>query len=1451
MKKILLILSLLISIYAQAQTPVSVFNYPGLNGSPGSCSNENENLIEIIGALSDYSVDGSIVSFANSATLATQLDACTFFFMTDMESQNPSDNSFFPVASAAVIKEWVNGGGVMVMTGTASSYDNDFLNKIFSWDLTQVSGSSWAKNTTNTSGTPFDAVAVASLPNLSATDAIKKNSVANFTTMWGTDDNATVAVIQYGSGYVIFMGFDFYNTGTGCPANSSDWVQKIIPAALEYATNLSSSSVDSITYTSAQYTYSFSQSGTSYYILVAGGSTAPSAAQVKAGTTYSGVSIVANGSRSTTANVDAIYNFTGLVYNTNYDIYMVTEYDDDGTDTFSSVDHANFSTLDNDIPIGSAIANQSVCFNTTVSGLALSITDEYPGNNTFIVTGTSSNTSIVENSGIAITGSGSTRSISITPKTDATGTCTITIKIVDSEGKENTTSFSVTVRSNFVIGSISSDQTICYNSKPALLNGIAPIGGNTPYTYQWQISTDNSTFTNIAGATSLNYQPDTLRSKTYYRALQSSASGCGSGETNTVTITTRGELIAGSISSNQTLCYNSTPTKLTGLAPTGGLAPYSYQWQSSDDGITFTNIAGATTLEFQPGSLIASTHYRLVQSSASGCGIATSNAVTITILNEFRAGSISGSPVLYYRTPPEKFIGVAPTGGIIPYTYQWQKSYDNVNFANIYGATSLDYQAGGESQTTYFRLLQNSASGCGNGITNTITMVVFPEFKAGSIGEDQEIVYNTVPAKIIGEKPRGGRYPYTYQWQNSADGTTFTDIIGATNLDYQPGVLTSTTYYRLIQSSAYDYADEATNTVKVTVYPVFMVGSIKGDQSICSNTSPSELMGIEPTGGDMSYTYQWQSSMDNITFTDITGATSLNYQPGVLTATTQYQCIQTSAFGNGEGITNKITVTVYPEFFVGSISTDQSICYNTAPNELIGIAPTGGNGLYTYQWQSSTDNVIFTDIPGATSMNYQPGALTGSTYYQLVQSTTIGCDELITNKVIITVYPEFFVGSISTDQTICYNTVPNELVGVAPTGGNGSYTYQWQSSTDNSTFTDIPGATSLNYQPGALMATTNYQLIQAPTSGCGGLTTNTVTITVYPEFMVGSITGNQSICNNSIPNELFGTSPTGGNGSYTYQWQSSTDNSTFTDISGATDLNYQPEALTATTYYQLVQSSTAPCSDVLITNKVTIIVYAEFAVGSISANQTICYNTAPAELIGTSPTGGNENYTYQWQRSTDNVSFTDISGATDLNYQPEALAATAYYQLIQASGCGVFTTNKITITVRPMLVKPVIVEKKIAGRVSILMVDNTQNLYYDYLWTYSDGSALPIDLVADKQFLTLPVQYMNASYMVTVFDENACGGTSMIKTVTSAQMFSSVYPTVSNGNIKLDLTGPETGRIQVRIFNEMGNLFKTLQIEKISNTESIPILINDLEDGTYMIEVTINSFREVHRVFIR
>ncbi|MBU1014582.1 MAG: T9SS type A sorting domain-containing protein [Bacteroidetes bacterium] len=309
-------------------------------------------------------------------------------------------------------------------------------------------------------------------------------------------------------------------------AGSLAEINDIIAAVAAAATNVS--------YTSFDYNYSYHQSGTAYTIVVPDGSTAPTAEQIKAGVDYTGATVLIDTSYVITENVDTTICFTGLTINTCYDIYTVTEY---GTPVseFSVIKKTNTCTLENDAPVGSLIADQTTCFNTAITGLALNITDEYPGDETFTVTGTSSNTNIVENSGISITGTGASRSISITPKTGASGTCTITIGINDSEYSpappslkngvihQTTVTFDVTVRNDFTPGAIlTTGEAICYGSgNPSVIgNSIAASGGNGTITYKWESSTDGFATAGsvIGGATNATYDPPAgLTETTSYR----------------------------------------------------------------------------------------------------------------------------------------------------------------------------------------------------------------------------------------------------------------------------------------------------------------------------------------------------------------------------------------------------------------------------------------------------------------------------------------------------------------------------------------------------------------------------------------------------------------------------------------------------------------------------------------------------------------------------------------------------------------------------------------------------------------------------------------------------------------------------------------------------------------------------------------------------------------------
>lgn len=90
--------------------------------------------------------------------------------------------------------------------------------------------------------------------------------------------------------------------------------------------------------------------------------------------------------------------------------------------------------------------------------------------------------------------------------------------------------------------------------------------------------------------------------------------------------------------------------------------------------------------------------------------------------------------------------------------------------------------------------------------------------------------------------------------------------------------------------------------------------------------------------------------------------------------------------------------------------------------------------------------------------------------------------------------------------------------------------------------------------------------------------------------------------------------------------------------------------------------------------------------GTISANQTLSSGNTPATLSLTGSTGA-----IQWQVSSDNSTFTNISGATAATYTPGALTATTYYRVLVTSigGCTE-TSDVITITIMSLCYKPAV-----------------------------------------------------------------------------------------------------------------------------------------------------------------
>jgi len=219
---------------------------------------------------------------------------------------------------------------------------------------------------------------------------------------------------------------------------------------------------------------------------------------------------------------------------------------------------------------------------------------------------------------------------------------------------------------------------------------------------------------------------------------------------------------------------------------------------------------------------------------------------------------------------------------------------------------------------------------------------------------------------------------------------------------------------------------------------------------------------------------------------------------------------------------------------------------------------------------------------------------------------------------------------------------------------------------------------------------------------------------------------------------------------------------------------------------------------------------------------------------------------YQWR-----LNGTDLSGQTSYQYKVPVGGVGTYSLFVKNSKTG---CNNLSATVSVDLytvTTPVIYEKKKSENISILIVDNRSNLNTSYLWTYADGSALPSSIVNNNQFLVLPPANMAATYMVNITDSNACKGTSQIKAVTLKATTALTYPTMNNGNFKIKLSDALQGKLNVKIYNQMGFLLKALAFDNVSSEFEYQIDAAELKKGFYIVEISLGDFVQSQKMIIQ
>jgi hypothetical protein len=293
-----------------------------------------------------------------------------------------------------------------------------------------------------------------------------------------------------------------------------------------------------------------------------------------------------------------------------------------------------------------------------------------------------------------------------------------------------------------------------------------------------------------------------------------------------------------------------------------------------------------------------------------------------------------------------------------------------------------------------------------------------------------------------------------------------------------------------------------------------------------------------------------------------------------------------------------------------------------------------------YQWQISSDNVIWNDISGETFSSYTT-IPTSSSYYRIKSVCSFSGLENYSQSVQYIVFPlpTTPVISASGNTTFCQgNTI------ILSSNVVSGLTYQWQNNGVN-----ITGANSFNY---IASSSGTYSLVVTTANVCSASSSSTtVTVNPVPNAIV-NVSGPTTFCQGG--NVVLSVASSAGQ---TYQWQNNGIN-----IGGATSTSY---TATSSGSYSIIINNSFGCSSSSNPINVTVSTFPNATID----NQGISLICQGGTVLLSANTG--TGLTYQWRNNG-----TNISGATSSSYSANA---TGSYTVIVTNSSGCSTTSNATV----------------------------------------------------------------------------------------------------------------------------------------------------------------------------
>jgi len=609
----------------------------------------------------------------------------------------------------------------------------------------------------------------------------------------------------------------------------------------------------------------------------------------------------------------------------------------------------------------------------------------------------------------------------------------------------------------------------------------------------------------------------------------------------------------------------------------------------------------------------------------------------------------------------------------------------------------------------------------------------------------------------------------------------------------------------------------------VTVNPASVGGSITpASVTIVIGSSTGTLTLGSYTGA----VQKWQKRFNGGSWTDIVNTLPTYSEiPGAVGVYDYRAEVMSGSCSSAYSAVSTVTVN-YPNLVPGTVAQSATICSGSSAPTLTSTPPNGTSP--TYQWQSSTDNVVFTNIAGQVSATYSPGTITATTYYRQMQNSTgTSGGPLPTNSVTIAVNP-LPVPTITGPTSLCATAGYTNYL--TETGMSG---YTWTVSAGGS----IVAGQGTHYvtvswsAPGAQWIKVNYN----NAFGCSAATATQLNVTVNGiPGTAGAITGPSSVCAPST-GISYSVAPVPGATAYSWtlpQGASVVSGQYTNSITVDFAANALPGPMTVSANNICGNGASSPPVQIAVT-------YLPGSAGAITGLEEICQDVSGV-AYSVAPIANASGYTW-----TLPIGATIASGANTnsiyVDFGPNAVSGNV--TVFGTNSCGVGTVSpSFAVNVKPQPPTPVVT----ASGNTLTSSAPAGNQWF---W---NGSAVT---GATSQVYNVPVG--NPGWYRTVVGLDGCYSDSSNQVYVAGvgmgeneSGFARIYPVPNKGLFTAELGSSHAEDFRIQIFNTLGVMVHQTSEFRVNGIHQENLDVQQLPDGMYSV-IFISQERKIVRKFLK